>query len=191
MSEERGKTMTNVNRIVAESNKVVRYINGNSIAEVYAKQEAHSAGVYISLTGIPEAICVARFNYGMKETSSVAITMQAAKLMAEIIFLFSAGGSSAVPEELSHKLLQEMAHEEPKNCIFVDDETNTLATRFMSSSKTRMPEKYIRAKLSKYGLQTSRITAFYIWFTAICLISLSLCHSPILERLCFSRKQKH
>lgn len=50
MSEERGKTMTNVNRIVAESNKVVRYINGNSIAEVYAKQEAHSAGVYISLT---------------------------------------------------------------------------------------------------------------------------------------------
>lgn len=96
MSEERGKTMTNVNRIVAESNKVVRYINGNSIAEVYAKQEAHSAGVYISLTGIPEAICVARFNYGMKETSSVAITMQAAKLMAEIIFLFSAGGSSAV-----------------------------------------------------------------------------------------------
>lgn len=88
MSEERGKTMTNVNRIVAESNKVVRYINGNSIAEVYAKQEAHSAGVYISLTGIPEAICVARFNYGMKETSSVAITMQAAKLMAEIIFLF-------------------------------------------------------------------------------------------------------
>lgn len=118
MSEERGKTMTNVNRIVAESNKVVRYINGNSIAEVYAKQEAHSAGVYISLTGIPEAICVARFNYGMKETSSVAITMQAAKLMAEIIFLFSAGGSSAVPEELSHKLLQEMVHEEPKNCIF-------------------------------------------------------------------------
>lgn len=119
MSEERGKTMTNVNRIVAESNKVVRYINGNSIAEVYAKQEAHSAGVYISLTGIPEAICVARFNYGMKETSSVAITMQAAKLMAEIIFLFSAGGSSAVPEELSHKLLQEMAHEEPKNCILL------------------------------------------------------------------------
>lgn len=105
MSEERGKTMTNVNRIVVESNKVVRYINGNSIAEVYAKQEAHSAGVYISLAGIPEAICVARFNYGMKETSSVAITMQAAKLMAEIIFLFSAGGSSAVPEELSHKLL--------------------------------------------------------------------------------------
>lgn len=41
MSEERGKTMTNVNRIVVESNKVVRYINGNSIAEVYAKQEAH------------------------------------------------------------------------------------------------------------------------------------------------------
>lgn len=103
MSEERGKTMTNVNRIVAENNKVVRYINGNSIAETYAKQEAHSAGVYISLTGNPEAICVARFNYGMKETSSVAITMQAAKLMAEIIFLFSAGGSSAVPEELSHK----------------------------------------------------------------------------------------
>lgn len=52
MSEERGKTMTNVNRIVAESNKVVRYINGNSIAEVYAKQEAHSAGVYISLVSI-------------------------------------------------------------------------------------------------------------------------------------------
>ena len=133
MSEERGKTMTNVNRIVAESNKVVRYINGNSIAEVYAKQEAHSAGVYISLTGIPEAICVARFNYGIKETSSVAITMQAAKLMAEIIFLFSAGGSSAVPEELSHKLLQEMVHEEPKNCIFVDDETNTLHTLKLSN----------------------------------------------------------
>lgn len=64
MSEERGKTMTNVNRIVAENNKVVRYINGNSIAETYAKQEAHSAGVYISLTGNPEAICVTRFNYG-------------------------------------------------------------------------------------------------------------------------------
>lgn len=62
MSEERGKTMTNVNRIVAENNKVVRYINGNSIAETYAKQEAHSAGVYISLTGNPEAICVTRIN---------------------------------------------------------------------------------------------------------------------------------
>ena len=122
--------MTNVNRIVAESNKVVRYINGNSIAETYAKQEAHSASVYISLTGNPEAICVARFNYGMKETSSVAITMQAAKLMAEIIFLFSAGGSSAV---LSHKLLREMVHEEPKNCIFVDDETNTLHTLKLSN----------------------------------------------------------
>lgn len=67
--------MTNVNRIVVESNKVVRYINSNSIAEAYAKQEAHSAGVYISLAGNPEAICVARFNYGIKETSSVAITI--------------------------------------------------------------------------------------------------------------------
>lgn len=56
MSEERGKTMTNVNRIVAENNKVVRYINGNSIAETYAKQEAHSAGVYISLAVIQLAV---------------------------------------------------------------------------------------------------------------------------------------
>lgn len=38
MSEERGKTMTNVNRIVAENNKVVRYINGNSIILLLMKE---------------------------------------------------------------------------------------------------------------------------------------------------------